>query len=282
MVYRRGVSPILAVLLVGAVPVPECPGAPDKPAALRCYEAGDRATAWQAARAELRREDATPDDRRFAAELAAVVAQEMYEVEHDPGRLCAIVEVLEEYLGLPGAVVAAGVRRDAAAAALEKNHPDHRCTHEPAEDTAANTGPQRASEGPRVLPPVLLRPVPVRRTTSARTIAGSALLVVAAGLGAGAAGLAVVRDGLRERTRGLRDDVLDTGGWTPALEQRREHLLEVDRRTYGTTLGLAVSSGVLAALGVGLVVAGERGERRAELVPQGGAHGAGVLLQGRF
>ncbi|MFY0542474.1 hypothetical protein [Nannocystis pusilla] len=67
----------------------------------------------------------------------------------------------------------------------------------------------------------------------------------------------------------MADEVLSGGGWTPALEREREHVLEVDRRVFGAAVGLGVSAGVVAALGVGLVIAGERGRvrRRAEVVP---------------
>lgn len=116
------------------------------------------------------------------------------------------------------------------------------------------------------------------------TIGGGALLVAAVGLGAGLAGVVARRGDLGDRARAIAGEVLSGGGWTPALEQERDHLLEIDRRMFGAVVGLAVSSGVAAAVGVGLVVAGEhrRARPRAEVVPYGGAQAAGLLLRGRF
>ena len=108
-------------------------------------------------------------------------------------------------------------------------------------------------------------------------------LVVAAGLGGGAAGLAFVHDDIRDRARALRREFESNGGqWTPAIEQEREHLLVVDRRAYGAMVACAVGSGVFTALGVALVAAGVRDRGRTEVAPYGGAQGAGLTLRLRF
>lgn len=291
---------VAAFVLAAPADAPDCPGDPEKPLVLRCQEAGDPAGAMVAARVELGRGDATPSERSFAVTHADIAARKLFAADQSPAHLCELAELLAEYIATPEAAASATARREAVVRELRQHHPDHHCDGEapssgpsvssPSSGPSApspSSGPPASTSPPSprtVVPRVpTRRAVPAGRKVPGMTIGGGALLVAAAAFGGGAIGLAVARDDLRDRARVVGGDIL-SGGWTPALEAEREHILKLDRRTYGATVGLAVSSGVLAALGVGLVAAGERGRghRRAEVAPYGGAQGAGLVLRGCF
>ena len=294
---------LIVALVLGAAPAdaPECPGDADKPLVLRCQEAGDHAGAMAAARAEIGRSDATPSERRFAVTHADIAARKLLAADQSPAHLCELAELLAEYIATPEAAASATARREAVTRELRQNYPEYHCDGEapssgpPASTSSPDAGPPASTSPPSSPPPPPprsvvprvppRRAVPSRRKVPGMTIGGGALLVAAAGLGGGALGLAVTRDDLRDRARALRSEVDGNGGQvTPAIEQERERILEVDRRTHGAMVACIVSSSVFAALGVGLVVAGERGRvrRRAEVAPYGGAQGAGFVLRGRF
>ncbi|MFY0542475.1 hypothetical protein [Nannocystis pusilla] len=111
------------MLALAAPAAPDCPGDSDKPMVLRCDEAGDRAATVAAARAELRRVDATPDEREFAVSLGQAALQELYAADNNPEHLCELEELFAEYMATRGADAAAAGHREQAAAARRKDHP---------------------------------------------------------------------------------------------------------------------------------------------------------------
>lgn len=285
---------LAAVLSLAAPAATDCPGPAEKPAPLRCLESGDRQAAAAAARAELRRRDATADDRRFAVELGELALRELYAADDDPEHLCELEALFAEYLATPGAVAAANKHRERAAADRRKNHPQHRCTRagDASPGSHASTSSPRPSKVTREtahsaadqtssIPPPSDSP---HRTPSGMHIGGTVLLLASMGFGAGITALAMRRDDLADRARIVADAVVAGGGWTHALERERDHILAVDRRMRSAMVGLAVTSGIAAAVGIGLIVAGaqEHERRRAEVTPYGDAHRAGIMLRGRF
>ena len=100
----------------------------------------------------------------------------------------------------------------------------------------------------------------------------------------GLVGVRVHRGRAGDELAGIRAEVEAAGGKTIAQSERMTELKAIDTWTRGATIGLAVSSAVLAAVGVGLVAAGAQRQRteRARLAPYGGPQGAGIVLLGRF
>jgi len=115
------------------------------------------------------------------------------------------------------------------------------------------------------------------------TLAGGVLLGTATALTLGLVGVRVHRARAGDELGDIRSEVEAAGGKTPEQDERIAELQAINTWTRGATVGLAVSAAVLGALGVGLVVAGERQRTQtARLAPYGGLQGAGIVLMGRF
>lgn len=130
---------------------------------------------------------------------------------------------------------------------------------------------------PVVVPPVVERP---RGTV----IAGAVLLGTAAVTAAALIPVQVRRVQAFRELEGVVEAIEAAGSKTPEQAQRIEELYAVHGRTAAAKIGLGVSAGVLAAVGVGLVAAGKvrRSSTRARVEPFGGPFGAGVVVSGRF
>jgi len=126
--------------------------------------------------------------------------------------------------------------------------------------------------------------VPVVERPRGTVIAGAVLLGTAAITAAALIPVQVRRVQAFRELAGLVDAIEAAGSKTPEQAQRIEELYAVHGRTAAAKIGLGVSAGVLAAVGVGLVAAGKprRSSSRAHVEPFGGPFGAGVVVSGRF
>ena len=130
--------------------------------------------------------------------------------------------------------------------------------------------------------PVVVMPVVERPRGT--VIAGAVLLGTAAVTAAALIPVQVRRVQAFRELEGLVDAIEAAGSKTPEQAQRLEELYAVHGRTAAAKIGLGVSAGVLAAVGVWFVAAGKvrRSSSRARVEPFGGPFGAGVVVSGRF
>jgi hypothetical protein len=125
-------------------------------------------------------------------------------------------------------------------------------------------------------------PVPSRRFR-AQTAAGAAFTGLGIGfLGLFAGALAVKADQVQAIHK--QADLVQAQGRLPTpAEQAWVDDREADaRQMHSLVIGVGVAGGASLATGVILLATRKRLSRRAALRPFGGAHGAGILLQGRF
>jgi hypothetical protein len=109
------------------------------------------------------------------------------------------------------------------------------------------------------------------------------LLGTAAALTLGLVGVRVHRGRAGDELAGIRAEVDAAGGKSSAQSERVAELEAINTWTRAATVGLAVSAGVVGALGVGLVAAGaQRRIERPTVAPYGSAQGTGLVLLGRF
>jgi hypothetical protein len=198
-----------------------------------------------------------------------------------PDHLCRLLDAAGSVLaraGLPANLRTEAIDfTDRARATLAAEHPGHTCV------------PEAEAE----LLPVVRKPAVAwvgppagqadRPKVPSMTLAGGVLLGTAAALTLGLVGVRVHRARAGDELGGIRSEVEAAGGKTPEQDERIAELQAINTWTRGATVGLTVSAAVLGALGVGLVVAGERQRTQtARLAPYGGPQGAGIILRGRF
>lgn len=197
--------------------------------------------------------------------------------------LCRLVAAAEGVLGrgkLPAGLVAAAEDfRDEARAQLG----GRRCDEAQSEEVDPLLPVARASvvvPRPGVVPVV----EPVVERPRGTVIAGAVVLGVAAITAGALVPVQVRRVQAFRELEGLVEAIEAAGSKTPGQAQRLGELYAVHGRTAAAKIGLGVSAGVLAAVGVGLVAAGKvrRSSSRARVEPFGGPFGAGVVVSGRF
>ena len=220
-----------------------------------------------------------PDAMFDMLTLSAAARKVAYGRTGEAVHLCRLVVAAEGVLGkgkLPAGLVAAAEDfRDEARAELGE-----RVCEEKREEVDPLLPVVRGVMGtvrPVVVMPVVERP---RGTV----IAGAVLLGTAAVTAAALIPVQVRRVQAFRELEGLVDVIEAAGSKTPEQAQRLEELYAVHGRTAVTKIGLGVSAGVLAAVGVGLVAAGKmrRSSARARVEPFGGPFGAGIVVSGRF
>ena len=220
-----------------------------------------------------------PDAMFDMLTLSAAARKVAYGRTGEAVHLCRLVAAAEGVLGRgklqAGLVAAAEDFRDEARAQLGE-----RVCEEKREEVDPLLPIVRGAVGtvrPVVVMPVVERP---RGTV----IAGAVLLGTAAVTAAALIPVQVRRVQAFRELEGLVDAIEAAGSKTPEQAQRLEELYAVHGRTAAAKIGLGVSAGVLAAVGVGLVAAGKvrRSSSRARVEPFGGPFGAGVVVSGRF
>lgn len=225
------------------------------------------------------------DDVAELLTLAGMGREVAYRRTGAAEHLCALVAAADSVLQrpeLPTSLAAeASDFRDRAQAALAAQHPAETC------------GTQDAHAAPPPSPPPSLptvaRPEPpagaVHAKPSRLTIAGGVLSGVAVMAAGALVGVQAHRTRAARTLDGLLADIMSSGGKTPAQAKELDDLRGVERRTAAATVGLAVSLGVVSALGLGLLFAGSRRpdrDQRARLSPHAGPHRAGLVISGRF
>lgn len=220
-----------------------------------------------------------PDAMFDMLTLSAAARKVAYGRTGEAVHLCRLVAAAERVLGrgkLPAGLLAAAEDfRDEARAELGE-----RVCEEKREEVDPLLPIVRGAVGtvrPVVVMPVVERP---RGTV----IAGAVLLGTAAVTAAALIPVQVRRVQAFRELEGLVDAIEAAGSKTPEQAQRLEELYAVHGRTAAAKIGLGVSAGVLAAVGVWLVAAGKvrRSSSRARVEPFGGPFGAGVVVSGRF
>lgn len=220
-----------------------------------------------------------PDAMFDMLTLSAAARKVAYGRTGEAVHLCRLVAAAERVLGrgkLPAGLLAAAEDfRDEARAELGE-----RVCEEKREEVDPLLPIVRGAVGtvrPVVVMPVVERP---RGTV----IAGAVLLGTAAVTAAALIPVQVRRVQAFRELEGLVDAIEAAGSKTPEQAQRLEELYAVHGRTAAAKIGLGVSAGVLAAVGVWFVAAGKvrRSSSRARVEPFGGPFGAGVVVSGRF
>ena len=178
--------------------------------------------------------------------------------------------------------------------ALAREHPGRVCQELQGGDAEAASTlmpvPLSASlapppSGPRAAPIIDARRPEraMRAKISPMALAGGVLLAVAGGLAVAVAPVQASRVRLRGEADALLDKVTAAGVTTSEDAMQSEELRRAADRTRLATTGLVVSAAAVAVVGAVLVAVGVRRQsRRLDVVPQSGAQGAGLLVQGRF
>ncbi len=207
------------------------------------------------------------------------------EIAHErtgaPNHLCRLLDAAGSVLAR--ADLPANLRTEAldftdrARATLATDHPGHNCV------------PEAQAE----LLPVVRKPAVAwagppagqadRPKVASMTLAGGLLLGTTTALTLGLVGVRVHRARAGDELGDIRGEVEVAGGKTLEQDERIAELQAINTWTRGATAGLALSAALLGALGVGLVVAGERQRKQtARIAPYSGPQGAGIVLIGRF
>ena len=219
-----------------------------------------------------------PDAMFDMLTLSAAARKVAYGRTGEALHLCRLVVAAEGVLGkgkLPAGLVAAAEDfRDEARAEL-----GGRGCEEKREEVDPLLPVVRGAVG-TVRPAVM----PVVERPRGTVIAGAVLLGSAAVSAAALIPVQVRRVQAFRELEGLVDAIEAAGSKTPEQAQRIEELYAVHGRTAAAKIGLGVSAGVLAAVGVGLVAAGKmrRSSARARVEPFGGPFGVGIVVSGRF
>lgn len=220
-----------------------------------------------------------PDAMLDMLTLAALARKIAYGRTGEGVHLCRVVAVaagvLEKETLPAGLVAAAEDLRDEARAELG----EQKCEEDPGEiDPLLPV--VRAVVVPRAVVPMVAEAKRPRGVV----IAGAVLLGTAAITAAALIPVQVRRVQAYRELEGLVEAIEADGSKTTEQARRLEELVAVDRRTFAAKIGLGVSAGVLAAVGVGLVAAGKmrRSTSRARVEPFGGPLGAGIVVSGRF